>query len=86
MHAAPIRIAPPISNAPYNMILRWLRAMNGATVWFGFAIVSTPMISSPRRIGAATCITVLLSSFGSLRVLRAPYSPRSVRYTSFQRE
>lgn len=44
------------------------------------------MISLPRRIGAATCITVLPSSFGSLRVLRAPYSPRSVRYTSFQRE
>ncbi|MNM89483.1 hypothetical protein D3C81_1017150 [compost metagenome] len=68
--------------------------MKGAITRFGLETVSTPMIgplwgvppTSSARIGAATCITVLSSSSGSMRVLRAPYLPCRVRATSFQRE
>ena len=64
-----------------------LRAMNGAITAFGFATVSTPTMP-PRasRTGAATCMTVASGSAGSGTLERAPYSPRSVRATSFQRE
>jgi hypothetical protein len=44
------------------------------------------MTRSPSRMGAATCITVLSGSSGLAGLERAPYSPRSVRTTSFQRE
>lgn len=65
----------------------WLRSMNGWMLRFGLDTVSTPAIPPPAsRIGAATYITVLFSSSGSSRVERAPYCPRRVRWTSFQRE
>ena len=54
--------------------------MNGAIARFGLATLNTPMIfPASSRIGAATCITVLSGSSGSLRVERAPYCPRRVR-------
>ena len=60
--------------------------MMGSRVLLGLATVNEPMIRPSRMIGAATCMTLVVASFGSLRVERAPYCPRSVRYTSFQRE
>ncbi len=56
-----------------------LRSIMGSRVRLGLATVREPRISSPSRRGAATCITELAGSSGSLRVLRAPYSPRKVR-------
>ncbi len=64
--------------------------MKGAITRLGLETVSTPMMGPPwglpllapsppstpsARIGAATCITVLSASSGSVRVLRAPYLP-----------
>ena len=61
--------------------------MNGAIARLGLETVSTPAIRPcPSRTGAATYITEVLSSSGTSRVERAPYWPRKVRWTSFQRE
>ena len=53
--------------------------MNCCTVASGLPTVTTPMTRAPSRTGAATYITELASSSGTLRVARAPYWPRSVR-------
>uniref|UniRef100_A0A1I7YCM9 Amidase domain-containing protein n=1 Tax=Steinernema glaseri TaxID=37863 RepID=A0A1I7YCM9_9BILA len=52
--------------------------MYGCNDLFGLATVTTPMILPASMIGAATCITDDSGSSGSLRVERAPYSPRRV--------
>ena len=44
------------------------------------------MMRPSSRMGAATCITVSSGRSGAVALERAPYSPRSVRSTSFQRE
>lgn len=75
----PISSAIPSSNAPAYKMRRSLRLITGAMVLLGLPTVSTPIMRPCSITGAATYITELFSSCGSLRVLRAPYWPRSVR-------
>ncbi len=72
----------PSNQKPATKIRRCARSMNCCTVASGLPTVTTPITRSPSRTGAATYITELPSSPGSVRVARAPYSPRKVRWTS----
>ncbi|MNI33416.1 hypothetical protein D3C73_873650 [compost metagenome] len=69
----------PNSSAPAHRIRRSLRLITGTMVLFGLPTLSTPIIFPCSMTDAATYITELFSSCGSLRVLRAPYWPSSVR-------
>ena len=50
----------------------------------GLPRLTAPTISPCQRIGAPTYITALSASPATSRVVRAPYSPRSVLRTSRQ--
>lgn len=73
------------SRPPRSILLSALSTIF-CTEWAGLEAVSTPATRPSSMMGAETYMTLLASSFCTSRVVRAPYSPRSVRYTSRQRE
>ena len=68
----PTRNDRPSNIQPWRRMAWRLVWMKGSIRRLALATVSEPMMASPLRIGAATCITLLLSSPGSARVERAP--------------
>src|SRR6185312_8194033 len=87
----PISKPSAISPPPSQPRRRGERSIYGCRLRLGFATVTAPIIRAPSvfdtsKIGAATYITEELSSPTISGVERAPYWPRRVRYTSFQRE
>ena len=75
----PIRKDAAMRTEPCLRIFFWLLSIKGWILAFGLATDNTPSNLSPSIIGAATYITVLRSSLGSVRVERAPYFPCNVR-------
>ena len=71
---------------PTEMMLPRAAETNWPKLCTGLPSVTTPTISPFQRIGAPTYITLLCLSAATSRVVRAPYSPRSVLRTSCQPE
>ena len=68
--------------APTSSVLRRAASTNWPKLCTGLPTLTAPAISWPRRIGAATYITDVLGSPSTSGVVRAPYSPFSVRWIS----
>ena len=93
VNTAPMIRESTSNSAPQRIILFCARSINGNKVRLAFATVRLPIILLPSLMGAAIYITVSPFSSPATFVLladagleRTPYLPRSVRYTSFQRE